>query len=57
MAAMASVEDAARILGIGRNQAYAAVERGTIPALRMGRRWLIAHATLERILAGEIVSR
>ena len=43
-----SVDDAARLLGIGRNQAYEAVRRGEIPAIRIGKRWLVLteHATL-----------
>jgi excisionase family DNA binding protein len=46
-----SVEDAAVRLGIGRNQAYEAVKAGTIPSLRVGRRWLIPRAALDRLLA------
>jgi excisionase family DNA binding protein len=49
-----TVEDAANRLGIGRNQAYEAVKEGKIPAIQFGRRWLIARATIDRILSGEI---
>lgn len=45
-----AVKEVARILGIGSNQAYAAVARGELPALRIGGRILITRATLERIL-------
>ena len=45
-----TVEEAAEILGIGRNSAYEAVKRGEIPALRLGRRLLVPRAALERIL-------
>lgn len=31
-----SVEEAAKVLGIGRNSAYDAVKRGEIPSLRIG---------------------
>jgi len=48
-----SVEDVAGRLGIGRNQAYALVQLGQIPALRFGRRWLIPRVAIDRLLAGE----
>ena len=48
-----TVEEAGRILGIGRSAAYAAVGRGEIPALRIGKRLLVPRAALERLLAGE----
>ena len=50
---MVTVEDVAVRLGIGRNQAYEAVQAGKIPALRFGRRWLIPRAAFDRMLAGE----
>jgi excisionase family DNA binding protein len=49
-----TVEDVANRLGIGKNQAYDAVKEGKIPATKFGRRWLIARATIDRILSGEI---
>lgn len=55
MAGMASVDDLARALGIGRNQAYGFVQSGRIPALRIGRRWLIARPVIARILSGELL--
>jgi excisionase family DNA binding protein len=45
-----TVEDVAGKLGIGRNQAYALVQLGHIPALRFGRRWLVPRAAFERLL-------
>ena len=36
-----TVDEAARILGIGRNSAYEAVRRNQIPSIRIGRRILI----------------
>jgi excisionase family DNA binding protein len=48
-----TVIEAAKRLGIGRNQAYQAVHAGKIPALRIGQRWLIPRAALDRMLSGE----
>ena len=45
-----TVEEAAAILGIGRNSAYEAIRRGEIPALRLGRRLLVPRRALERLL-------
>lgn len=47
------VEEAGRLLGIGRNQAYEAIRRGEIPVVRIGKRLLVPKAALERMLAGE----
>jgi len=49
--ATVSVEEAGRILGIGRSSAFAAARRGEIPVLRIGRRVLVPRAALERMLA------
>lgn len=51
---MATVEDLAAELGIGRNLAYELVMEGKIKAARFGRRWLIPRATIAKILSGEI---
>ena len=53
-AAMASVEELAAVLGVGLNQAYVALQRRQIPALRFGRRWLISRKTIDRITNGEL---
>ena len=45
-----TVEEAATLLGIGRNSAYQAIARGELPALRFGRRLLIPRAALDRLL-------
>jgi excisionase family DNA binding protein len=45
-----TVEEAARLLGIGRGLAYAAVADGTLPAIRVGRRLLIPKAALLALL-------
>jgi excisionase family DNA binding protein len=47
-----SVEEAARILGVGRNSAYEAVRAGQIPAIRVSHRILVPRAALERLLEG-----
>jgi excisionase family DNA binding protein len=45
-----TVDEAALRLRIGRNQAYEAVRRGDIPAIRVGARWLVPTVALERLL-------
>ncbi len=45
-----TVEEAAEVLGIGRNSAYEAIRRGEIPALRLGRRLVVPRRALERLL-------
>ena len=47
-----NVEEAARLLGIGRNQAYEAVRSGAIPSIRVGKRLLIPKAPFDRLLNG-----
>lgn len=51
-----SVEEAGRLLGIGRDLAYSQARTGSIggiPVLRIGRRLLVPRAALERALRGE----
>lgn len=45
------VEDAAKLLHVGRTSTYAAVRRGEIPAVRIGGLWRVPRAALERMLA------
>jgi excisionase family DNA binding protein len=45
------IEEAAKLLGIGRNHCYEAAKRGEIPCIRIGRRLLIPRAALEEMLA------
>lgn len=45
-----TVEEAAALLGIGRNAAYEAVRAGTLPSARIGRRILIPRVSLDRWL-------
>ncbi len=48
-----SVEEAAQILGIGRNAAYLAAKSGELPVIKMGKRLLVPVAALDRLLAGK----
>jgi excisionase family DNA binding protein len=50
--ATATIVEAAKRLGIGRNQAYEAAHRGEIPTIRIGRRWLVPIAALDALLQG-----
>ena len=45
-----TVEEAARKLGIGKNQAYEAVKRGEIPVVKIGKRLLVPAAAFARLL-------
>jgi len=45
-----TVEQAARVLGIGRGLAYQAVKRGDIPSIRIGGRILIPRARILELL-------
>jgi excisionase family DNA binding protein len=45
-----TVEQAAKLLGVGRNQTYEAVAKGELPAMRIGRRWVIPTVRLLRLL-------
>lgn len=45
-------EEAAVLLGLGRNTVYTAVRRGDIPSARVGGRILIYKKQLEQMLAG-----
>jgi excisionase family DNA binding protein len=44
------IEEAAKLLGIGRNHAYEAAKRGDIPSIKIGRRVLVPRAALDRLL-------
>ena len=45
-----TVQEVAKILGIGRNSAYELVAQGRIPSLRLGKRLVIPRMALERML-------
>jgi len=46
-----SVEEAAKLLGIGRNLCYDRVKTGEIPAIKIGKRLLVPRSALEKLLA------
>ena len=46
-----TVEEAGRLLGIGRSAAYEAARSGEIPVIRIGRRWLVSKIALDRMLS------
>ncbi len=48
-----TVEQAGRVIGIGRSAAYKAAKQGTIPVIRLGNRLVVPKEALERWL-GEI---
>lgn len=48
-----TIPEAAKALGIGRNQGYQAAHRGEIPTIKIGKRFLVPVAALEKMLAGE----
>ena len=48
--ATCSIEDAARLLGVGRSTAYAAARDGSLPSLRIAGRLLVPTAKLAAML-------
>jgi excisionase family DNA binding protein len=44
------IAEAARLLGVGRNQAYAAAQCGQLPSIRIGTRVLVPKNALDRML-------
>ncbi len=50
-----TIAEAAKALGIGRNQAYEAARCGDIPSITIGRRVLVPRIPFERMLNGEAV--
>jgi excisionase family DNA binding protein len=47
-----TVDEAAVLLGVARSVAYEGVRNGTIPATRVGRRWLIPRRRFHEWLDG-----
>jgi excisionase family DNA binding protein len=45
-----TIAEAAKDLGIGKNQAYAAARRGEIPTIRIGNRILVLREPFKRLL-------
>ena len=48
-----NVDEVAQLLGIGRTLAYQAVRRGEIPSIRIGNRYLVPKAALEKVISEE----
>jgi len=46
-----TVEETAKLLGIGRQLAYDRVNTGEIPVIKIGRRLLVPRSALEKLLA------
>jgi excisionase family DNA binding protein len=45
-----SIEEAAKVLGIGRNLCYERAKTGEIPVIKIGRRLLVPRRALEKLL-------
>ncbi len=45
-----TIDECARLLGIGRNTAYDRVKTGELPVLKIGRRLLVPKRALEKLL-------
>ncbi len=56
-----SVEEAAKVLGLGRSAAYQAARNGQIPVVKIGGRYLVSkvalEVALEKLLSCEKVSQ
>ena len=50
-----TVDEAAKVLGIGRTSAYEGVRAGQIPSIRVGRRRLVPRAALLKLLEGRSI--
>lgn len=46
-----TVEEVAVVFDLGRSSAYEAVGRGDIPAIRIGKRWIVPTAAVRRLLS------
>ena len=46
------IREAGRLLGIGENAAYKAAQRGELPAIRVGHKWIITKSAWQRFLLG-----
>ena len=51
-----TVDETAKILGVGRNSAYEAIARGEIPVVKVGKRLLVPKAALEKLLNGRLLT-
>jgi excisionase family DNA binding protein len=52
-----TVDEAAQILGVGRNRAYELVHSGELRGIRIGRRWLIPFEAIEEFIERGILGK
>lgn len=52
-----SIGEAARRIGVHRETLRAAIDRGDLRAVRVGRRWLVPVAAIDELLAGRPPSK
>jgi excisionase family DNA binding protein len=45
-----TIDEVAKLLGVGRNQAYESARRGDFPTLRIGKRLLAPKAAIDKML-------
>ncbi len=48
-----TIREASGILGVSLSSAYEAAQKGQIPAIRIGGRWLVLKGKFQKMLAGE----
>ena len=48
-----TVEQAAEMLGVSRNSAYALAKNGTLPVVKLGRRLVVPKKRLDDLLSGD----
>ena len=48
-----TMREAADTLGVSLSSAYEAAQKGQIPAIRIGGRWLVLKGKFQKMLAGE----
>lgn len=51
-----TVPEAAALIGLCKTAFYAAVRKGEVPSLKIGRRIVIPRAALDRLLNGEVIA-
>lgn len=47
-----TIAEAAQVLGISKSLAYKQADEGKIPTIRLGDRWVVPRAQLERLING-----
>ncbi len=52
-----SIDETARVLGLGRSATYDAARRGELPTIRLGRRLLVPTAALRHLAGMDAASR